>query len=72
MSSVGGGAGVPGVGVGGLAGPCVRGHVRTLLPRRAGPKAFEWGSRRFKRTDLSLLNARGQRLQCCHWEPEDA
>jgi alpha/beta superfamily hydrolase len=34
-----------------------------------GPNQFRIGNQKFQRTDLELVNPRGLKLQCCHYEP---
>ncbi|CAM9743204.1 unnamed protein product [Chrysoparadoxa australica] len=35
-----------------------------------GPTSFAFMGKKFKRTDFQLLNPRGNRLMCSHWEPD--
>ncbi len=37
--------------------------------RALGPPAFEFVGSRYHRKDFTLVNKRGMRLQCSHWEP---
>lgn len=34
-----------------------------------GPAEFRFGNAQFRRTDFELVNERGMRIQCSHWEP---
>ena len=39
------------------------------LTAHLGPPTFEFCGRAFQRRDFEVVNERGQRLQCSHWEP---
>jgi pimeloyl-ACP methyl ester carboxylesterase len=52
-----------------LVGAIIRPPRAEYLTAHLGPSTFEFCGRAFQRRDFEVLNERGQRLQCSHWEP---
>ena len=49
----------------------IRPHRHEYDASELGPTAFQFGGVWYKRTDVTVKNARGLRLQGSHWEPVD-
>lgn len=52
-----------------LVGAIIRPPRAEYLTTHLGPPSFEFCGRAFQRRDFEVVNERGQRLQCSHWEP---
>lgn len=52
-----------------LVGAIIRPPRAEYSTAHLGPQTFEFCGRAFQRRDFEVVNGRGQRLQCSHWEP---
>lgn len=57
------------MGYGELVNAIIRPPRAEYLTAHLGPPTFEFCGRAFQRRDFEVVNERGQRLQCSHWEP---